>query len=192
MTRQAAGLLGSAIRALIWLRRGAGRLLRDPVQVLCARHADCEVASGCVHFRIGARAVYGAHGHRFRRRVGANAKKTIEPLKSACTVLRFGELAERPVDWPNLATQDPEKLRARRKPFGLRQHQREALADVMAGFEATDRGKLIVAPADERSWPASPDGGGSFRTGLRLSWLGTATAFGRPAGPGCRRRPGVS
>ena len=42
---------------------------------------------------------------------GPNARKTIEPLKPACTVLRFGDLAERPVDWPDLATQDPEKLR---------------------------------------------------------------------------------
>ena len=85
---------------------------------------------------------------------GPNAKKTIEPLKSACTVLRFGELAERPVDWPNLATQDPEKLRARRKPFGLRQHQREALADVMAGFEASDRGKLIMACGTGKTFTA--------------------------------------
>lgn len=35
---------------------------------------------------------------------GPNAKKTIERLKPACSVLRFGDLAERPVQWPDLAT----------------------------------------------------------------------------------------
>ena len=85
---------------------------------------------------------------------GPNARKTIEPLKPACTVLRFGDLAERPVDWPDLATQDPEKLRVLREPFGLRSHQREALADVMAGFEATDRGKLIMACGTGKTFTA--------------------------------------
>ena len=32
---------------------------------------------------------------------GPNAVKTITPLKPACTVLRFGDLASRPFDWPH-------------------------------------------------------------------------------------------
>ena len=33
---------------------------------------------------------------------GPNARKTIESLKPACAVLRFGDLASRPFDWPDL------------------------------------------------------------------------------------------
>ena len=39
---------------------------------------------------------------------GANAKKTIESLKPACGVLRFGDLASRPIDWPDLVREEPE------------------------------------------------------------------------------------
>ena len=42
-------------------KRERGRLLRHPVQVLCAWHADIEVASGLVYIRLGARAIYGTH-----------------------------------------------------------------------------------------------------------------------------------
>ena len=85
---------------------------------------------------------------------GPNAKKTIEPLKPACAVLRFGDLAERPVDWPDLATQDPEKLTVRREVFDLRPHQRAALGDVMAGFGTSDRGKLIMACGTGKTFTA--------------------------------------
>ena len=85
---------------------------------------------------------------------GANAKKVIEPLKPACTVLRFVDLAELPVDWPDLATQAPEQLTVRRAVFGLRPHQREALEDVVKGFETWDRGKLIMACGTGKTFTA--------------------------------------
>ena len=88
---------------------------------------------------------------------GPNAKKTIEPLKPACAVLRFGDLAERRVDWPDLASQDPEKLRVRREVFDLRPHQRAALGDVMAGFRTSDRGKLIMACGTGKTFTALRD-----------------------------------
>ena len=40
---------------------------------------------------------------------GPNARKTIESLKPACTVLRFGDLASRPFDWPDLVHEKPER-----------------------------------------------------------------------------------
>ena len=46
--------------------RGGG-LLRYPVQVLCAGHADVEGASQFLRLSIGARAVHGAHRCRYRR-----------------------------------------------------------------------------------------------------------------------------
>ena len=76
---------------------------------------------------------------------GPNARKTIERLKPACTVLRFGDLASRPFDWPDLARAAPEDLAFRHEPFRLRPHQQAAFDDVLAGFEGHDRGKLVMA-----------------------------------------------
>ena len=76
---------------------------------------------------------------------GPNARKTIERLKPACTVLRFGDLASRPFDWPDLVRGAPEDLAFRHEPFRLRRHQQAAFDDVIAGFRDHDRGKLVMA-----------------------------------------------
>ena len=76
---------------------------------------------------------------------GPNARKTIESVKPACSRLRFADLAERPIDWPDLVHEEPEALRVRRTPFTLRRHQRQALQDVVREFASNDRGKLIMA-----------------------------------------------
>ena len=76
---------------------------------------------------------------------GPNARKTIERLKPACTVLRFGDLASRPFDWPDLVRGAPEDLAFRHEPFRLRRHQKAAFDDVIAGFRDHDRGKLVMA-----------------------------------------------
>ena len=60
---------------------------------------------------------------------GPNARKTIERLKPACAVLRFGDLAGRPFDWPDLALSAPEDLAFRREPFRLRPHQQAAFTE---------------------------------------------------------------
>ena len=46
---------------------------------------------------------------------GPNAVKTINALQPACTVLRFGDLASRPFDWPDLVHDEPEALSYRRE-----------------------------------------------------------------------------
>ena len=76
---------------------------------------------------------------------GPNARKTIERLKPACTVLRFGDLASRPFDWPDLVRGAPEDLAFRHESFRLRRHQQAAFDDVIAGFRDHDRGKLVMA-----------------------------------------------
>ena len=85
---------------------------------------------------------------------GPNARKTIEGLKPACQVLRFNDLAERPIDWPNLQRQDPEALYWRTEPFSPRPHQRAAVEDVVRGFAEHDRGKLLMACGTGKTFTA--------------------------------------
>ena len=85
---------------------------------------------------------------------GPNAVKTIAPLKPACAVLRFGDLASRPFDWPDLVHGEPEALTYRRELFSLRPYQKTALDDVTGGFEARDRGKLVMACGTGKTFAA--------------------------------------
>ncbi len=57
-------------------RPGApGRLVRHPVQVLRARHADVEAASRFVHRGLRPRSLHGAHRRRYRRWMGAERRQ---------------------------------------------------------------------------------------------------------------------
>ncbi len=85
---------------------------------------------------------------------GTNARKTIDGLVPPCTVLRFGDLAERPIDWPDLVRNQPEALAYRIRPFRLRPHQEAALKDVTKGFSEHDRGKLIMACGTGKTFTA--------------------------------------
>ena len=85
---------------------------------------------------------------------GRNAKKTIQGLKPACQVLRFGDLADRPIDWPDLLADAPEGLAWRGEPFALRPHQDDALNDVLRGFADHDRGKLVMACGTGKTFTA--------------------------------------
>ena len=85
---------------------------------------------------------------------GPNARKTIDKLKPACAVLRFGDLADRSIDWPDLASGEPEDLSLKGEPFRLRPHQQDALEAVAKGFEEGDRGKLIMACGTGKTFAA--------------------------------------
>ncbi len=85
---------------------------------------------------------------------GPNARKTISGLKPACSVLRFGDLASRPFDWPDLVHGQPEDLSLRREPFHLRRHQQQAFDDVLTGFADHDRGKLVMACGTGKTFTA--------------------------------------
>ena len=85
---------------------------------------------------------------------GENAVKTIRALKPACTVLRFGDLASQPFDWPDLVRGKPEDLALRRESFSLRPHQQAAFDEVVAGFKEHDRGKLIMACGSGKTFTA--------------------------------------
>ena len=85
---------------------------------------------------------------------GPTAAKTIAPLTPACAVLRFGDLASRPIDWPDLVREAPEALSIQREPFSLRPHQQAAFDDVTGGLEAQGRGKLIMACGTGKTFTA--------------------------------------
>ena len=85
---------------------------------------------------------------------GPNARKTIDKLKPACAVLRFGDLADHSIDWPDLASGEPEDLSLKGEPFSLRPHQQDALEAVSKGFEEGDRGKLIMACGTGKTFAA--------------------------------------
>ena len=85
---------------------------------------------------------------------GPNARKAISGLKPECQVLRFGDLASRPVDWPDLVQDLPENLAVRAEPFELRLHQKSAIEDVRNGFDNHDRGKLIMACGTGKTFTA--------------------------------------
>ena len=85
---------------------------------------------------------------------GPNARKTISKVKPACAVLRFGDLADRPINWPDLASGKPEDLALKGERFNLRPHQQDALKAVTDGFEDSDRGKLIMACGTGKTFTA--------------------------------------
>ena len=85
---------------------------------------------------------------------GPNAVKTVTGLDRECTVLRFGDLASCPFDWPDLVRQQPEALSWRAEPYRLRPHQQSAFDDTIAGFVEHDRGKLIMACGTGKTFAA--------------------------------------
>ena len=102
---------------------------------------------------------------------GENARKTIAPLKPACTVLRFGDLADRPINWPDLACQRPEDLVFRVEPFHLRPHQQAAFDDAMRHFKEYDRGKLIMACGTGKTFTALRIAEATASVGGRVLYL---------------------
>ena len=85
---------------------------------------------------------------------GPNAVKTLNGLTPVCNVVRFGDLAERPFDWPDLTRDAPEDLALRPTPFSLRPHQQAAFDDVIAGLERGDSGKLVMACGTGKTFTA--------------------------------------
>ena len=57
---------------------------------------------------------------------GRAAVKIVTRVKPECQVLRFGDLASRPFDWPDLVRGEPQDLAYRREPYTLRPHQQTA------------------------------------------------------------------
>ena len=86
--------------------------------------------------------------------LGSNVRRTIEPLGANFQVIGYGHLASRPIDWPDLRQAAPEQLDYRPERFSLRPHQQKAFDDVINGFKAPDRGKLIMACGTGKTFTA--------------------------------------
>lgn len=103
--------------------------------------------------------------------LGANVRRTIEPLGPDFQVIGFGHLDSRPVDWPDLRQEQPEQLDYRQRPFRLMPHQKAALDDVVNGFEDSDQGKLIMACGTGKTFAALRIAEKVARAGGRVLYL---------------------
>ena len=91
----------------------------------------------------------------YRRRVGRpNALRTIEPLGDKFRIIRFRDLENSPFEWPDLSIQAPQQLTYKQRKFHLKDHQKEAFDDVINGFKASDRGKMIMACGTGKTFTA--------------------------------------
>lgn len=81
------------------------------------------------------------------------------------STIDVNDLAESAIDWSEFSFKKPRNIRLRPKKK-LREHQKEAHANVIKGFKASDRGKLIMACGTGKTFTALkiaetavPDGG---------------------------------
>ena len=82
-------------------------------------------------------------------------KNALDALNQTKPVARIGthDLEQSPVDWSKFDSRKPSKLK-RTKKNTIRQHQKEALNDVINGFSEADRGKLIMACGTGKTFTA--------------------------------------
>ena len=86
--------------------------------------------------------------------LGPNALRLVEPLGDKFRIIRFSDLENSPFEWPDLSIQAPDQLTYKQRKFHLKDHQQEAFDDVINGFKASDRGKLIMACGTGKTFTA--------------------------------------
>lgn len=74
----------------------------------------------------------------------STAEDTIIGQNPSISRIRLQDLKESSIDWRSFSIANPENMK-RSALKVLRPHQREALDDVIKGFESAERGKLIMA-----------------------------------------------
>ena len=77
---------------------------------------------------------------------------------SPCSVSRlwFKDLADSPIDWSQFSLANVKDIRLKPKKI-IREHQAEAIGDVIAGFKENDRGKLIMACGTGKTFTVAAD-----------------------------------
>ena len=75
---------------------------------------------------------------------GKNAEHALANQSKPVTRLRVQDLDASPIDWSKFSLKRPQDLGLRKRKT-LRDHQKEALKDVLEGLARADRGKLIMA-----------------------------------------------
>ena len=83
--------------------------------------------------------------------IGRTAKRTIAGQEKQASVLLLGDLEAAEIDWPA----SPSDLRSRRlPPKGPWPYQRQAINEVVKGFERADRGQVTLAVVQRPLPPA--------------------------------------
>lgn len=82
-----------------------------------------------------------------------HAEDLLDDERVPCVRVRLQDLENSAVDWSRFSLAKPGALQLRQKKT-LRPHQQAALNDVLAGFEAADRGKLIMACGTGKTFTA--------------------------------------
>lgn len=86
-------------------------------------------------------------------RWGKNAEHALTHQTKPVTRLSTHDLDASPVDWSRFSLHRPQELMVREQKK-TRPHQDKAIADVLAGFEKGDRGKLIMACGTGKTFTA--------------------------------------
>jgi predicted helicase len=73
-----------------------------------------------------------------------HAEDALNNQQIVTTRIGVDDLANSEIDWPKYSLIDPDSI-VTVEPKKLREHQIEALGDVVAGFDDSDRGKMIMA-----------------------------------------------
>lgn len=81
------------------------------------------------------------------------AEDAIKKQSVATQRIRVQDLDDSPIDWSNFSLEKPDKLTLREKKK-LRKHQADAIGDVLKGFKAHERGKLIMACGTGKTFTA--------------------------------------
>lgn len=84
---------------------------------------------------------------------GRNAEDVTLDQSVPVGTLYLNELADSPIDWSGFSIDQPQRM-ALRKKKKLLEHQKEAIATVLEGFETNDRGKLIMACGTGKTFTA--------------------------------------
>ena len=82
-----------------------------------------------------------------------HAEEACQDQQIPVSILDMEALEKSPIDWGRFSWDRPELLPPRTKK-SLRPHQEAAIADVLAGFENYDRGKLIMACGTGKTFTA--------------------------------------
>ena len=84
---------------------------------------------------------------------GKNAEHALGNQSKPITRLRVQDLDASPIDWSKFSLKRPQDLGLRKRKT-LRDHQKEALKDVLEGLAKADRGKLIMACGTGKTFTA--------------------------------------
>ena len=84
---------------------------------------------------------------------GKHAEEALNNQQPPVSRLRVQDLDDSAIDWSDFNINRPQNIK-RKPPNKIREHQKTARADVIAGFKTADRGKLIMACGTGKTFTA--------------------------------------